>query len=196
MPPNHDQIPEPPTVASPVRLEDDPVYNAIYQGIKRGISVTLDNKCFGSALILIYAGMDAMATLSRPQGQEEVAAEDFIGWVNRYIQLDPGNPITGEEWYSARCGVLHNYGVESRRTRNGRARMIGYSYDIENIRPVVYKPQVSGRLVIVSINALSDAFSEGVDRFLIDAFADSQRRPLMEKRLQELLCTYERTRLR
>jgi len=68
-----------------VNLEDDPVINAIHKGIKRDIEIALNNKCLRAAVILIYAGMDAMGFLDLPETQSEVERKDFISWAGRYV---------------------------------------------------------------------------------------------------------------
>jgi hypothetical protein len=173
-------------------MQNDPIYNAIYNGIKRGIKVALDNKCFGSALILTYAGMDMMATLAMPSGQAEVQPLDFINWAKKYVDLKSKEKVTGVELYGARCGVVHNYGVKSRKTVNKQARMLGYTGDDQEGKSssVVYAPNVSKDLVLVNIGSLVEAFFTGIDKFLIDQFSDPRSRPLIETRLQEILCTY------
>ena len=55
-----------------MNFSKDPLVNSIYQGIKRGIQVTYDNECYGSFLILIYSGIDAMSYLSMPLQQDKV----------------------------------------------------------------------------------------------------------------------------
>jgi len=167
-------------------LKNDPIYNAIYNGINKGIRVTLDNECFGSAVILIYAGIEAMATLARPADQIEVRRTDFVNWIDRYIQLNAPERISGEEFYSARCAVMHNFGVENTMTHSGSARMLGYV--VGGTPPVHFCARVSPNHVLVDILAFAEAFFKGVDGFLIDAFSDPQRSPLIERRLQDMLC--------
>ena len=164
----------------------DPLHNAFYQGIKRGISLTFDHHCYGSCLILIYSGIDAMALLGRPLSQLEVQRADFIAWADRYIRFPCAEQVTGEELYSARCALVHTYGVESRGTRQG-LRRIGYSD--RTIPEVVVNPAIDPTLVMLSIAGLRDAFFAGVDRFLIDVFSDEARRPDAEARLRQLMNT-------
>ena len=171
----------------------DTITNAIYDGIKHGIEVTLDNKCYGSAVILIYAGIDALVHLGIPKAQMEATDRDFISWVEKYIKIGSKNQITGEELYSARCAVLHAYGVESRRTRKGTARMIAYMD--KGSPPIRYSPKIHANLVLLSIEALAKAFYEGIDRFLIDIFADSKMRPVIEARLPKLFITSSKSQL-
>ena len=61
-----------------VNLARDPVINAINNGIRRGIEVTVANGCYGSAVVLVYSGMDSMAFLAMPKGQTDVTGKDFI----------------------------------------------------------------------------------------------------------------------
>lgn len=63
------------------------ISNVIHEGIKRGIEVLLERKCYGSAVILIYAGMDAMAYLCIPPNQQDVTPDDFIAWAEKYIHF-------------------------------------------------------------------------------------------------------------
>jgi len=171
----------------------DPVTNAIYRGIKEGIKVTLENKCYGSSLILIFAGIDAMANLARPESRKEVKPADFIGWVNKYLKIETKESITGEEFYGARCAVLHTYGVESGITKKWNARKLGYM--VHGYPPIKYNPDVNKDLVIVDIPALSEAFFNGINQFLIDLFAGKEDKPekrkIVEDRLNKLLVTFQ-----
>ena len=98
----------------------DPINIAIYDGIKRGINVCLQSECFGSAVILTYSGIDTMAFLSMPEKQTDVRRDDFVSWCDKYIRFSGNDQLTGLELYSARCAMLHSYGVESKLTRGGR----------------------------------------------------------------------------
>jgi len=171
-----------------MNLTQDPIAAAIYGGIKKGIKVALDNECFGSALILIYTGIDAMANLDRPAQAQEVRPEDYIRWVDRYIKISSEVKITAEEFYSARCAVLHTYGVESRSTLcRGIRKLI---YMVGGKPPVRFDPSVNEHLVLLDILAFAEAFFAGLDQFLISVFADAKRRPIVEARLQQLICVY------
>ena len=58
-------------------LSRDPIINVVYNQIKKGISVALENECYASAVILIYSGIDAMAYLDMPDGQLGREAKRF-----------------------------------------------------------------------------------------------------------------------
>jgi len=167
-------------------LTKDPIVNAIHSGIKRGINVTVEKKFFGWAVVLIYSGMDTMASLNMSLGQEEVTKRDFVEWVEKYIHFPCTEQLTGLDLYGARCSTLHRYGVVSRLSKEGKCRQVGY---MNHSKPEVrYNPDVSQRLVLVSVEALRDAFFKGVDRFLIDVFGsgDLQKIQILEQRLKTL----------
>jgi hypothetical protein len=160
----------------------DPVQNAINGDIKEGIRLALKHECYGSAVTLIFAAMDTMAYVGMPATQEDVKRSDFEAWANRYIQLPGREQIAGLEYYGARCAMLHNHGAESKLSREGKVRIIGY---MDKAIPAVRSSPEEPTMVLVSITALAEALFTGIDRFLVDVFADPVRRPVAEKRMQD-----------
>jgi hypothetical protein len=147
-------------------LRRDPIVNAIYGGIKKGIQVTIEHGCFDSAVILILSGMDSMAYLNMPAGQEDVTKNDFVAWVERYIKFPCKEQLTGLDLYGARCSMLHSFGTVSKLSREGKCRLV--SYMDKSIPEVRYNPAVSKELVLVSVPGLAEAFFIGLDIFLVD----------------------------
>ena len=166
-------------------LSRDPIINAIQNGIKAGIRVTLERDCLGSAVILIFSGIDAMAYLEMPAGQDDVTRNDFVRWTERYIKFPCKDQLTGLDLYGARCAMLHNYGIASDLSRKGKCRQVGYMD--KSVPEVRYEPNVSRDLVLVSVRALADAFFSGVDKFLVDLFLDKKKAPVAEQRLEKLV---------
>ena len=163
----------------------DPVINAIHSGIRRGIQVTVENDCLASAVILIYSGIDTMAYLAMPEGQAEVKPRDFIDWAERYIKFPCKDQLTGADMFGARCAMVHTYSVSSRLSRAGKARIIGYlSKSVPEVR---YNSKLNEEQVLISVPALADSFFRGTDRFLVDAFSDKSRAPLVEVRMRSLV---------
>jgi hypothetical protein len=162
-------------------VEKDPIINAIYGGIKRGIQVAIENECFDAAIILILSGMDSMAFLGMPSDQQDVKKDDFVKWADRYIRFPCDDQLTGLDLYGARCAMIHSYGVVSDLSRKGQCRMVAYMD--ESVPEVRYNPAVTKDLVLVSVTALAEAFYNGIDRFLVDLFADKNRSEIAEKRL-------------
>jgi hypothetical protein len=171
------------------QFRNDPVNNAINDGIKKAIRACLGENCYGAATTLIYAGIDAMAFLSMPRGQNDVMRSDFTSWCDKYIRLSGATQIEGIEYYGARCAMLHSYGVASRLSREGKCRQIGY---VDRSMPVVrYDPTIDPGFILLSIDALAQAFFQGVDRFLIDAFSDPDQASVVEARLRHIVVQYQ-----
>ena len=168
-------------------LNRDPIINVVHNGIKKGIRLTSENKCYDSAIKLIFCGIDAMAYLYMPEEQMEVKSKDFVGWSEKYINFPCKEQLSGLDLYGARCGVLHQHGPESNLSRQEKCRKIGY---FNGGSPEVrYDPQVSTELVMVSIEGLVDAFFKGVDKFMIDLFSDKKTAKVAEERLKTLMHT-------
>ncbi len=85
----------------------DPFVNIIQDGILRDIEVAWSNECWRAVAILLFAGMDAMATLDMPEGQTEVKADDFISWADRYVIFNGPHQVRGIDLYASRCATLH-----------------------------------------------------------------------------------------
>lgn len=166
-------------------LARDPVVNAIHNGIRRGIEIAVANGCHGSAVVLIYSGMDSMAYLAMPENQTDVSGRDFIEWADRYIKFPCKDQLTGADLYGARCAMVHTYSVYSKMSREGKARLIGYMD--KSVPEVRYNPEVNKQLVLVSVPALAEAFFQGTDNFLVDAFSNKTRAPVIEARMKNLV---------
>ena len=163
-------------------LSRDPIVNVVHNGIKRCIRVLLEQECYRGALILVYSGIDTMAYLGMPASQTEVSSRDFIAWADKYISFPCKEQVTGEEFYGARCGMLHTYTPYSRSSRSG-GRILGYmDVSVPEVRPHPEKPRT---LVLVSISALVEAFLDGVDTFLVDLYADKDRAKVADGRFQK-----------
>lgn len=163
----------------------DPILNVIHGQIKQSIKICIENECWDAAVKLIYSGIDTMAFLGMPAKQLDVTRDDFVTWVERYIQFSSGEQLTGLDVYGARCSMLHTHSIYSRLYREGKCRLIGYADKMDP--PVAFNPQVTEKLVVVSIPALAKAFFEGVDKSLIDLFSDPEKAGIAEGRLKELV---------
>jgi hypothetical protein len=167
-------------------LDDDPFINAVHRGIKRDIDIAMDNRCFRAVVILTYAGIDAMGYTTLPPGEEEVTRDHFIAWSKRYIRFIGSEQITSEELYAARCAVLHTYGVESKLSRRGACRKVGY-YEGINVPPIMSGGASAPDCVWVTVTALRDAFFRGIDDYADEASRNPDRWAQIEVRLHNFL---------
>jgi hypothetical protein len=163
-------------------MSRDPVVNAIYGGMNRGIRVAMENQCHSSAVVLILSGIDTMAYLGMPAEQQDVTKEDFVAWVERYIHFPCREQLSGLDLYGATCGMLHSFSSVSRLARERKCRQVGY---VDRLVPeVAFNPSVSEELVMVSVEALAEALFRGIDRFLIDLYGDADRSKIADLRFQ------------
>jgi hypothetical protein len=169
-------------------FRDDTHQKVVEDGIKQDIEVVLKHGRYRAAVMLIYAGMASMAYLGLPEGRHEVKSDDFILWAERYIELPIRPSLTGEELYGARCGLLHTSGIESRRSRTGKCRLIGYSY--QGVPKSVFNATIRPNLVMIAIEHLKDAFFAAVNSFFISTLSNAERRLLVETRLETMVQTF------
>ena len=99
--------------------------------------------------------------------------------------------ISGEEFYSARCAIVHNFGVESQLTRDKKARMIGY---MVGGSPAVKFSDKCDTLVMLEIGTLKKAVIDGIKQFVIDIIDPGKFRSIdkdiIYKRLGKYLTSY------
>jgi hypothetical protein len=166
-------------------LSRDSVVNVIHNGIKRDLRVALDNNCLRAAVILTYAGIDAMAFIGLPAKQDDVTRREFVAWAERYVRFSGPEQLSGLELYGARCAMLHNYSLYSSLTRSGKCRTLGYMDRAEP--PLRSMPEKHPHLVLVSVPGLAEAFLHGIDRFLVDVFANPESASVAETRFKKLV---------
>jgi hypothetical protein len=166
-------------------LDADPYINVVHRGIKHGIDLVVEDECWRAAIILLYAGIDAMAFTTLPPERQYVKPQDFIAWVERYIRFPGPFQVSGADLYGARCAALHTYGSESRMSRDGECRIIlhvkGGSF------PVVADPTGQANAVAVELHALRDAFYRGIDRYVAEAQRDPAQWARVEARLRDMM---------
>jgi hypothetical protein len=163
-------------------LSRDPIANVIYGQITHDIRVLVDAQCLTGAIKLVYSGIDTMAYLDMDANKLSVERGDFIRWCDRYIRFPGRHQLTGTDLYGARCALLHQHGTESKLSRDGACREVGYADNMDP--PVLYRPEKDKQLVLVSPHALIDAFLRGVDTFIVDLFANKPKAAVAERRFE------------
>ena len=164
-------------------LNEDPVVNVIYTGIKKPIQLCMDNQCERAALQLMYAAIDSLAQLGLASSETQCNRTHYGAWCTKYLKFNVSEEVKGLEWFAARCGFLHSYSATSNLSAAGKVRMIAY-YSGEG-PDVVYKPKESTELIMVRVEGLLDAFFTGLDAFVIDLYTNLDK-DLVEERFSEM----------
>ncbi|CAG1065988.1 hypothetical protein BAC1_01585 [uncultured bacterium] len=157
----------------------------IGDSILKDIIDCLKNDKLTVAMMLTYCAMDAMAFLALPKGQDFVEKKNFMAWIRRYMKADASQPYQYQpiDVYSARCGLIHNYGAESALSKCGKSKIFIYSYGRKNH---IFKPTVKPNIVIISVDTFISDFLTAVNRFLVDIEKDYDLRNRVDSRLKGL----------
>lgn len=115
-----------------------------------------------AALAMLYIGIDTMAWLSLPIGEDRQGRSDFYRWVDLYLKTDNAQPYqyVGRDMYAARCAVLHMFATLSDLHKEDTPpQKFGY---LDN------GPHRTdgGDLVLISVAVLLRDFSHAVSRFM------------------------------
>jgi hypothetical protein len=162
-----------------VSSTSDQLMNVLLDGICGDIRFALKHGRNRAALILIFAGIDAMASLEKNSGKNNDVGERFANWVNEYMQFSEW-PGAGLELYGARCGILHTYGPISNLFEKGKVRLIGYTTG--GGRDVMQ----SAELVLVSVEGLAFQFFSGIARYLEALVSAPTKRAKAAPRIQQM----------
>lgn len=145
------------------------------------INELLDRRRMFPALILLYAGIDIFGSWLRPKARPENSSGDFKAWSDQYLLKSSGLPMTAEDLWGARCGLLHAATAASKNSRAGQAREICYVRAPQDaVRFAQQELQKAGQnKLLVDTDAIFDAFTKGVMRFIQDIGSDAQLRELV-----------------
>lgn len=133
------------------------------------------------ALILLYTAIDIISSLTRPKAQESTSGPIFKKWVSDYMLSNSGLPVTAQDIWAARCGLLHTSTVESDLSRGGNARHIHYVFDSKELADSLQKktdPAMS-KNIVVSIPHLLAGYAQGILRFNAEIGSDPELRELV-----------------
>jgi hypothetical protein len=83
------------------------------------IDLMVEQQRILTALILIYAGIDAIASLERRES-DRTGRAGFLRWVDTFLLRDGRLPCTALELYGSRCGILHTFSADSDLSRSGK----------------------------------------------------------------------------
>ena len=159
-------------------------FESIANELVAAIDLLSDSQLRVPDMLLLYAGIDIMASLDRAESSVEVKPGDFVAWANRYLLPDTHLECSAEDLYAARCGLLHTYTAESRRSRKGKARQIWYAWgdaSAEELQSLIDRTDVPAA-VAVHVDDLRAAFRRAVERFKESLLDDSEKANLVHDR--------------
>ena len=90
------------------------------------IPMLLDTGHNSLALVLLYSGIDAFASLARPESELDTNGDYFKKWAEDYMIGPSQLSIGSEDLWGARCGLLHTHAASSKVSPQGKARQLHY----------------------------------------------------------------------
>ncbi|MFI5399298.1 MAG: hypothetical protein ACHQ9S_27530 [Candidatus Binatia bacterium] len=155
-----------------------------------------------SALILIYALIDILGSLTRLDESGTAASGNFRSFVVKYLLPRSQLGCTADDLWGARCGILHELDSQSDHSRSGRARTIIHMGGLEQTDaglrweeaierslhavPGMLKVPASS-ITVVHVNTLIAALSAALSRLALEITADASFKERIDRRVQEEL---------
>ena len=159
----------------------------------RAVELCLASHLRAPALVLIYTGIDFMASFDRPQEASKVARQHYLDWVERYLLPNGQLNCSAIDIYAARCALVHTYGGTSALTQDGKARSIGYAWgtkEPDEAQRVLDQVGITDH-VFIHVGELFEAFKQGATSFLEDVGKDPAKFALVKRRAGELFQNYD-----
>lgn len=123
-----------------------------------------DAGVIASSARLVYVLVDAMAHISRPATADRATNKDFKAWADRYMRAAAyeaaGYRYSGDDLYAARCDLLHTFSNQLRKSKKN----FGY----HNGFPHRYRPDIGPKLVMLSVDGVTDDLWQGISEFLAE----------------------------
>jgi len=142
------------------------------------------------ALIILYSAIDTLAWAGREDG--DVTRDDFVFWVERYMQPEKTLGCTAIDLYGARCGLVHSGIAESRLSRAGNTSVLWYATSPETadilrqwVEDGAFGSDMSVK--VVYFTELLATFVEASHRFTQDIAHDQVRRERVQERVRQWL---------
>jgi len=155
-------------------------------GLLTEITRCQDAGAVTATAVMVYIGIDVMAFLSMPAGQDKQGRQDFIAWVNQYLRAAPESTYQyeGRDVYGARCALLHSYAVEADyHQQNPDVKKFGYHDGGKH----AYNRAIDDRLVIIGINSLVYDFIGAFEAFVRSMMADAGLRGRVAERIPRIV---------
>lgn len=125
-------------------------------------------------LLLIYSGIDIVASLERKYDEGTAAA--FQRWVDNYIYPETNFDCSSKDLYGARCGIVHTFSSFSDYSRSGRAKEVIYAWGNASADKLREVSKTVGRTnIVLDIDRLIFVFKSGVGNYFLEVSKNFDR---------------------
>jgi hypothetical protein len=171
-------------------MSENSFYDNLIQLVS-GIEVCLEKKLVRSALILIYAGIDAVAWLDSMD--TDATRSSFLVWVDNYLLKVKPLGCTALDLYAARCGLLHTLTPDSRLSSEGKVRQILYAWGVANAAELQRNIDIttkSSDYIAVHVSDLYEGLRDGILAFTKDIALNPVRKERTYTKARRLFSDY------
>jgi len=140
-------------------------------------------------LLLLYAGIDIMASLAPREAEGAPAGGGFIEWTEEYL-LQGGHLACGaEDLYAAGCGLLRPERPEAPESGEAEVKQVWYAWGTDRARDLqrMLDEEGQSQTVAVHTDELLAAFRRAVKLFERSLYDDPERAELVYQRAGKFL---------
>ncbi len=134
------------------------------------IDLCIEKNLLLPSLILIYSGIDALASLSLPKERERVKKEDFCKFCVDHLLPDSKLKCSAIDLYAARCATLHKGTAVSDLSQSEKASEIiyhiGIAAELQGDYQKIIDEKYPKDVIIVDIDDLRKAFNKSYFSFI------------------------------
>jgi hypothetical protein len=142
------------------------------RGMLTGIRKCLEAQCLVSAVTLMFSSIDALAALTRPIGQQSTNGAVFKAWVSSYVKPESMLGCTPEDFWGARCGILHLYSPDSDLSVQNKVRRIYYQWQAG---PAAHAARdIPSDAFVIVVEKLREVVEQAAKDFIIASETDPE----------------------
>lgn len=157
----------------------------------RAIRLCVDEHLGMPALVLLYSGIDSIASLDRPAAKKKADRWNFTAWCENHMKSKSRLGLTGMDLYAARCGILHANSPDSEISRQGGARRIMYYWGDADPSPGRELMKTLGLPeALIKIEDILEAYTAGIGNFADALMRDANHADLVNKRSGAMFAGY------
>lgn len=150
------------------------------------IDLCIEKNLLPPSLILIYSGIDALASLNLPKERERVKGIDYDKFCNDYLLPDSDLKCSAIDLYAAKCSILHKSTAVSDLSEQEKTPELFYHIgdisDIQEDYQKIIDEKHNRNAIIVNIDDLRKAFNKSYFSFTKELEENLEKRERVYER--------------
>lgn len=160
------------------------VFTQLNREVLEPARVAFHNNSVGATATLLLCAIGTFAHLSMPASQDGDTGQDYKNWVRNYIPSVKHGPITPEDLWASRCGLVHACSHEANVRRGVQPRTVRYT--LEGHEPVRVQCAEESDIVQIPLPIFIEEVTNGLEACLIDVFRQEDRIKALHRRMSKM----------